>query len=211
MVAPFVQAFLGAVEHNNPTAMKTKALLTALSVLLLATACTKEELRAPAARELRSTITQNTADAGRCDASIGALLNVKWRLFELHGGAIPLPMGVERPWLELTDVHGSELLGFGGCNTLIGQFTVGCYSLAFAGLGRTHMLCPATIGLEDAFFAALASIDSYSIEGNRLHLIAGGEEVALLAYLPLAIDGPEGSPSAVERDGTPPTVPDLFD
>ncbi|MDR2466592.1 MAG: META domain-containing protein [Prevotellaceae bacterium] len=73
-----------------------------------------------------------------------------------------------------------KVSGFGGCNRYTGTFTTDVKaSLKFASpLAATKKMClGATI--EDAYFAAIATVDGYKIDGDKLILTKGGQEVAV--------------------------------
>src|SRR5690606_2153712 len=64
--------------------------------------------------------------ANKCkngDGGDGTALPVdrKWTVASLDGAALNLPEGVERPWLKLV---GGNIEGFGGCNTLMGGYSL---------------------------------------------------------------------------------------
>lgn len=105
------------------------------------------------------------------------LLDRKWVFRLLNGAELNLPDGVDTPWLQLT---GDQLSGFGGCNNLMGSYTLGDGTISFPGLGSTKKFCEGVQPTENAIKQALGQVDGYKLEGGLLKLLGGGKELAAL-------------------------------
>lgn len=118
--------------------------------------------------------------ANKCTKGGGSasLMDTKWVLRSLLGGAVEMPAGAELPWLQLT---ADGLQGYGGCNRLMGQYQLDGAKLSFPGVGSTKMYCENTMETENALKTALGMVDSYKLEGGLLKLMGNGREVAVLA------------------------------
>lgn len=108
-----------------------------------------------------------------------SLYGTKWLVTALDGRTIDLTDGSKRPWLQL-DGEGS-LSGFGGCNSLMGGFEHEGGTIRFPNLGSTKMYCPDAADLENRMLAALRNTDSFKLDGEVLHLLHAGKEVAALS------------------------------
>jgi heat shock protein HslJ len=76
---------------------------------------------------------------------------------------------------------GSRLMGFSGCNQLIGSYEAGDKSLRFQAAG-TMMACePELMELERKVHQALGLTTAYRIEGERLILV-GADGRTLAAF-----------------------------
>lgn len=117
-------------------------------------------------------------------AASASIAGTKWALASVNGKAIEVPEGAQTPWLQLSGEGNDQVQGFGGCNQLMGSFTQDGDKIGFPGLGSTKMYCEQTSALEKSFLEALRSTDSYTMEGDRLLLMAGGREVAALVAQP---------------------------
>ena len=105
------------------------------------------------------------------------MLDKAWTLSTLNGKPIEMPDGAKTPWLK---VAGDQLSGFGGCNNLMGSFTLEGDRIGFPGLGSTKMFCENTSAIERSFMDALRSTDGYKLDGNLLKLMKGSAEVATM-------------------------------
>jgi heat shock protein HslJ len=102
-----------------------------------------------------------------------ALRDTRWTLQTIEGtpAASPGPRGRVHLRLSSTPQH---LTGFAGCNTLRGRYVQRGTTLALKPLATTRKACePEPMQQETRFLQALASIDSYRIEGRRLSLMQG--------------------------------------
>lgn len=120
--------------------------------------------------------------ANKCkngDGGDGTALPVdrKWTVASLDGAALNLPEGVERPWLKLV---GGNIEGFGGCNTLMGGYSLEGAKLNFSDIGSTKMYCEEVQATEGAIIGMLRQVDGYKLKGNTLELLGGGKALAVL-------------------------------
>ncbi len=120
-----------------------------------------------------------TLSANKCTKGFdpAALKEKKWILETLNGRRPELPDGAETPWLKLA---GDQLQGFGGCNALIGSYTLDGTKLGFSGIGSTKKYCEGIQPTENAVKEMLGKVDSFSLDGNQLRLLGGGKELAQL-------------------------------
>lgn len=122
-----------------------------------------------------------TLSANKCSdkgaADISSMFDTKWVFSALNGSDLKLPEGAEQPWLQLA---GDRLQGFGGCNQLMGDYTLEGTKLNFGNLGSTKKYCENVQSTEDAIKTALGQVDGYALNGDVLKLMGGGKEVAKL-------------------------------
>lgn len=120
----------------------------------------------------------NTDQAGV--AGMANVLDTKWVLQSLGENAISMPDGSPAPWLRLAK-DGSTLEGNGGCNQLMGSFTLEGEKLSFpGGVGSTKKYCANAMATETAFLSALKRVDGFKMDGGLLKLMGGGQELAAL-------------------------------
>ena len=111
------------------------------------------------------------------------LKQTEWRLIQIEGRNIAPEVVVDgTPRIILAD--DGSFGGYGGCNSLGGQYTLTPSELPaqrdiagaihFGDAFSTKRMCP-NDRLEMAFFATLAKIDSFTIEGGKLFLFERGE------------------------------------
>ncbi|MBL8003136.1 MAG: META domain-containing protein [Flavobacteriales bacterium] len=104
------------------------------------------------------------------------IFDTKWMLQSLAGQAIQMPAGAEMPWLKLA--ADKSLSGFGGCNNLMGQFSLDGSSIGFPGVGSTKKFCEGTQKVEDSFLGALREAKSFKVEDGLMKLMNGDKELA---------------------------------
>ena len=112
--------------------------------------------------------------------SMAGLMDTKWMLQSLSGKPIEVTSSDQTPWVQLAGGENNQVKGFGGCNNLMGSFTMDGDRIGFPGLGSTKMFCEKTADLEKNFMTALRSTDSYKLDGGTLRLMQGATEVATL-------------------------------
>lgn len=121
-----------------------------------------------------------TLSANTCKNSTGempSLKDKKWVFASVAGEAINLPEGAERPWLQLA---GDQLQGFGGCNRLMGGYTLEGAALRFSDVGSTKKYCEGIQPTETAIMSMLGKVDGYKMDGGTLKLLSGKSELAAL-------------------------------
>jgi heat shock protein HslJ len=104
------------------------------------------------------------------------VLDKKWMLQSLAGQAIQLPEGAQSPWLQLA--ADESLSGFGGCNNLMGKYSLEGATISFPGVGSTKKFCESTRKIEDGFMGALRDANSFKLDKGLLKLMQGDTELA---------------------------------
>jgi len=69
-----------------------------------------------------------------------SLGGTEWTLVELGGASVDFAEGEPAPFLVL-DLEESQVTGSGGCNRLVGSFTLSEDELRFGPLASTRMAC----------------------------------------------------------------------
>jgi heat shock protein HslJ len=113
-----------------------------------------------------------------------SLQGTQWALVTL-GGESPLPDGA--PSAEFAE---DQMSGSTGCNTYFGTYEVSGDELSIGAVAVTEMWCMEPEGVmdqEQAFLAALASVTSYRLAGERLELLDSTGE-AILVFEPRAAE-----------------------
>lgn len=121
------------------------------------------------------TLTANTCVKKGVDTA--SLKEKKWVVETLNGQRPELPDGAETPWLKLA---GDQLQGFGGCNALMGGYTMEGTKLSFSNIGSTKKYCEGIQPTENAVKEMLGKVDSFRLDDNQLRLLGGGKELAQL-------------------------------
>jgi heat shock protein HslJ len=118
--------------------------------------------------------------ANKCADKSGPvnILDTKWVLQNLGGQAVQMPAGMDNPWLKLA--ADKSLTGFGGCNNLMGQYSLDGATIAFPGVGSTKKFCESTQKIEDSFLGVLREANSFKVDGGLLKLMNGDKELAAL-------------------------------
>lgn len=119
-------------------------------------------------------LSANTCNKG---GGMTSLLDKKWVFQSIAGEALKLPEGTEMPWLQLT---GDLLQGFGGCNRLMGGYTMEGTALSLSNIGSTKKYCEGIQPTENAIIGLLRQVDGYKMEGGLLKLLGAGKELAAL-------------------------------
>jgi heat shock protein HslJ len=116
--------------------------------------------------------------ANKCNDPAGEAMSLKdkkWIIKTLGGEALGLPPGMEQPWLQLA---GDQVEGFGGCNALMGSYTMDGSALNFLGIGSTKKFCEGIQPTETAIMEMLTKVESFKMDKNGLKLFGGGQELA---------------------------------
>lgn len=101
----------------------------------------------------------------------------KWVVETLNGSRPELPDGAETPWLKFA---GEQLQGFGGCNALMGGYTLEGSKLSFSNIASTKKYCEGIQPTENAVKEMLGLVDSFTLSGNQLRLLGAKKELATL-------------------------------
>jgi uncharacterized lipoprotein YbaY len=75
----------------------------------------------------------------------------------------------------------STVAGTAGCNRFTGAFETGAQTVSFGPLATTRMMCmgEGVVEQEDAFLAALGTVDTWEIRGERAQLRTAGGALAV--------------------------------
>ena len=96
------------------------------------------------------------------------LENTYWKLVRVGDEAVTI-VGEREPHLVLHS-EGRRVAGSGGCNRLIGGYSLSGEQLSFSQVAGTMMACPDGMQYESSFHDALRKAASWRIEGERLEL-----------------------------------------
>ena len=107
--------------------------------------------------------------------------NTRWKLVKLPG--MEMPSLNKDAFIQFT-TENNRAFGSGGCNNLMGSYTLTEKKLKISQMASTMMACTEDImKVEDAFSKALIETDNYSISGDSLKLRKGDTVLAELAAL----------------------------
>ena len=111
--------------------------------------------------------------------------NVRWALVSLDGQPLPPQDPARTPYFVL-QADGSRVTGSGGCNDLVGTYTLNGQALQMLrGPRRELQVCSSDMERERAFMFALATTEQWAMQGTRLRLLDRlGAQVALLEARP---------------------------
>jgi putative lipoprotein len=112
--------------------------------------------------------------------------NVRWALVSLDGQALPPQDQASTPYFVL-NADGNRVTGSGGCNALVGTYTLNGQALQMLrGPRRELQVCANDMERERAFMFALATTEQWAMQGMRLRLLDRlGAQVALLEARPM--------------------------
>lgn len=97
------------------------------------------------------------------------LENTYWKLTRLGDQPVEIATEQREPHIILqSELH--RIAGSGGCNLLIGGYTLEGERLTFTHLATTRMACPQGMETEDAFLAALGKVKTWRIPDQHLEL-----------------------------------------
>ncbi|WP_405609963.1 META domain-containing protein [Polaribacter sp. Asnod1-A03] len=95
-----------------------------------------------------------------------------WKLKTLSGKEIKMAENQKREIFILLKNEDNRITGFGGCNTINGEYTLKeGNKIEFKKMFSTKMFCPNTD--ESEFLKALNSVDNYTIKDDVLSLNVG--------------------------------------
>ena len=109
------------------------------------------------------------AHPSTAETSTATLENTYWKLMRLGGEAVAVADGQREPHFILQPEE-KRVAGSGGCNRLMGSYTLEGERLAFSQMAGTKMACPQGMDVEQAFHAALGKVASWRIDGETLEL-----------------------------------------
>jgi putative lipoprotein len=111
--------------------------------------------------------------------------NVRWSLVLLDGQPLAAQDPAKAPYFVLHS-DGQRVTGSGGCNALIGTYTLNGQALQMLrGPRRELQVCSSDMERERAFMFALATTEQWAMQGPRLRLLDRlGAQVAVLEARP---------------------------
>jgi heat shock protein HslJ len=112
------------------------------------------------------------------------LTNTYWKLTELNGAAVTVLPKQREPHMILQSA-GNRLAGSGGCNRMMGAYTLDGPSVSFGQVASTMMACVGGMEQESAFFQALETARAWKIQSDNLELL--DESGAAVAHF-VAVD-----------------------
>lgn len=108
------------------------------------------------------------------------LLGVRWRVKELLGAPLSATGGGARaPHLELDPTH-LRLAGSGGCNRLMGSFTLEGQRIVFKRVVTTMMSCPQGMAQERSLIETLGQVQRWHIDDRTLMLLNWQQQVLVM-------------------------------
>jgi heat shock protein HslJ len=120
--------------------------------------------------------------AGR-QAPAAPLEDTYWKLVEVDGK--PVSFSDEKRQAHLIfAADGGKVAGSGGCNRLMGTYTVTQDKIAFGPTAMTHRGCREGMRTEAAFQRALGATETYTITGSILRFHAGDRVLAVFEAVP---------------------------
>lgn len=113
-------------------------------------------------------------------ASTASLENTYWKLITLAGKPVNVPDGQREPHLLLHPEQ-QRVSGSGGCNRIMGGYTLAGNRLGFGKLASTLMMCLQGGEQERDFLASLERTAGWQVQGQQLTLLAAdGSTLATL-------------------------------
>lgn len=120
--------------------------------------------------------TLQTVGAGDCAGTLltalagTSLEDTYWKLVTLGNQTVAVPDGQREPHLILQSME-HRVVGFAGCNRMLGDYKVDGERLEFEGVAGTMLACPGGMDSERAFHQALRDTFGYRIDGEELTLL----------------------------------------
>lgn len=123
---------------------------------------------------------QHPAQAGNpneiASSTVTELEGAAWRLVEMGGRAVILPVGEKMPFI-IFDPAKKQATGYAGCNSFFGGYTLDGASLTIGPVGATRRACEGTQDeIEMSFLKALGETRAWKIEDSVL-LLQGRDTV----------------------------------
>ena len=91
-----------------------------------------------------------------------------WKLTRLDGKGLPASLPQQEPHVQLKAPD--EISAYGGCNNLVGQYSLKRGSITVSRIASTKMACPGRQKTERLLVQALKHTNRWSIDGQYLHL-----------------------------------------
>jgi putative lipoprotein len=114
-------------------------------------------------------------------SAAATLKDTYWKLVELAGAKIALLPQQEREIRVTLASQGTQVIGFSGCNPLVTGYEQDGPALRFKPATDGPLTCaPPLMELEGRVLTALGATTGYRIDGERLTLLAGDQNLARL-------------------------------
>lgn len=113
------------------------------------------------------------------DKVMAELKNTYWKLIGLDGEKVAMMPTQKREVRITLSSEGSRLIGFSGCNQLVGSYVQDGGALLFTVMAGNLMACVSPfMELENTVLRMLGATTGYRIEGERLILLGGDQVLA---------------------------------
>lgn len=110
--------------------------------------------------------------------SAAQLLNTHWKLMQLGDQVIATPQDSGEIHFVLQSEN-QRVVGFSGCNRMMGIYALNGNELKFDQMGGTMMACTANMEVERKFLGMFSDVARWEIRGETLTLLnADGKAVA---------------------------------
>lgn len=111
--------------------------------------------------------------------SAAQLLNTHWKLTQLGEQVIATPQDSSEIHFVLQSEN-QRVVGFSGCNRMMGMYALNGKELKFDQMGGTLMACTANMEVEKKFLGMFSDVVRWEIQGETLTLLnAEGKSVAV--------------------------------
>lgn len=151
-------------------------------VTLLATVEGRIEQRVPMEGKARPTLIVEkfkSLEQSNCDqASSASLENTYWKIISIQGEPTAVAEKQREPHILLHPAD-NRVSGHGGCNRLMGTYSVEGKSLSFSRMAGTMMACAEGMEQEQVLHQALNEVKSWTISGQHLKLFDEGNNLLL--------------------------------
>lgn len=120
-------------------------------------------------------------DSGRGanSMSVANLKDAYWKLIEIDGEKVVMVEGQRREVRITLASQDARVIGFSGCNQLMGSYRQEGDTLRFSQMAGTMMACmPPLMELEKRVLKVIGATTSYRIDGEQLTLLADDQELA---------------------------------
>ncbi|HLO96160.1 MAG TPA: META domain-containing protein [Burkholderiaceae bacterium] len=121
-----------------------------------------------------------SAASGAQLASRMGLLGTRWRVKELLGAPLRASAGGARAPHLIFDPQHLRLSGSGGCNRLMGSFTLEGQRILFKRVVTTMMSCPQGMAQERDLIETLGEVQRWHIEDRTLMLMNWQQQVLVM-------------------------------
>jgi len=124
--------------------------------------------------------------AAACSSSGDTMpTDYSWQLTEIAGADGTMSTPITIPTLAF---EGDQVAGNASCNQYFGPYEIDGSSITFGLLATTQMFCgePGVMDQEAVYLTALATVDTWSMDGETLTLLSG--DTPLLVYAAISQD-----------------------